>query len=115
MTEETKKARKPRTKKLSEDSVKTNLMASLNKEIVSNKETLAKPIDGVPYVEVLDHHSKKVTSKVNLSAFKQWCDDNGEPYDVVSNILTRPYLHHNSYSYHLVEPDGSLFEDVKGG
>lgn len=114
MTEETKKARKPRIKKESvkADSVKTNLMASLNKETVSNKETLAKPIEGVPYVEVLDCRSKKVVTTVNLSAFKQWCDDNGEPYEVVSNILTRPYLHHNNYSYHLVEPD---CEDMKGG
>lgn len=112
MTEETKKARKPRTKKLNEDSVKANLLASLNKETVSNKETLAKPIEGVPYVEVLDHYSKKVIVTVNLSAFKQWCDDNGEPYEVVSTILTRPYLHHNSYSYRLVEPDS---EEVKGG
>ena len=110
MTEETKKARKPRTKKA--DSVKASLMASLNKETVSNKETLAKPIEGVPYVEVLDHHSKKVIVTVNHSAFKQWCDDNGEPYEVVSTILTRPYLHHNSYSYRLVEPD---CDDVKGG
>lgn len=108
MTETIKKTRKPRVKK-------EELFASLNKETEGNKETLAKPIDGVPYVEVLDHHSKKTIFTVNRSAFKQWCDDNGEPYEVVSNILTRPYLHHNSYSYRLVEPDGSLFEDVKGG
>lgn len=112
MTETIKKTRKPRVKK-------EELFSSLNKETESNKETLAKPIDGVPYVEVLDYHSKKVTVTVNLSAFKQWCDDNGEPYEVVSTILTRPYLHHNSYSYHLVEPDSQdkldEGDDVKGG
>jgi len=115
MTETIKKARKPRIKKdesLSEDSVKTKLMASLNKETASNKETLAKPIEGVPYVEVLGRHNKKVVVTVNHSAFKQWCDDNGEPYEVVSTILTRPYLYHNEYSYRLVEP---ACEELKGG
>lgn len=106
MTNETiKKERKPRTKKV-------DLFAKLESESSLNKETQAKPVEGIPYVEIIDRNTKKIEFSINLTSLEKWCIDYNEPYEVVTSIYTRPYLYHNNYSYRLVEPSGNLFDDV---